>query len=25
VRVVVVGTKGWADGVSRAVRLRKAT
>ena len=25
VRVVVVGTKGWADGVSRAVRLRNAT
>jgi hypothetical protein len=25
VRVVVVGTKGWADGVSRTVRLRAAT
>ena len=25
VRVVVVGTKGWADGVSRAVRLQEAT
>ena len=25
VRVLVVGTKGWADGVSRAVRLRGAT
>ena len=25
VRVVVVGTKGWADGVSRAVRPRNAT
>ena len=25
VRVVVLGTKGWADGVSRAVRLRNAT
>ena len=25
VRVVVLGTKGWADGVSRAVRLRKGT
>jgi len=24
VRVVVVGTKGWADGVSRAVRLHEA-
>jgi len=24
VRVVVVGTKGWADGVSRTVRLRSA-
>lgn len=25
VRVVVVGTKGWADGTSRTVRLRSAT
>jgi plastocyanin len=25
VRVVVVGTEGWADGVSRTVRLRGAT
>jgi len=25
VRVLVVGTKGWADGVSRTVRLRGAT
>jgi hypothetical protein len=25
VRVVVIGAKGWADGVSRTVRLRGAT